>query len=129
MFKFKMTDNELCDRCGMVETIKHLTWECRRSKKIWDTANIILRESGLQQVITYNNLFTGFSPINLVVEAIVTKVTQLILQIDRRDDISEQKLRSELVFLGKMNKRGKNGDLWKNVMHVCRTDVNNENIN
>ena len=100
MFRFKMTDNEFCDRCGMVETIKHLTWECRRSRKIWEKANGILSESGLQQVITYNNLFAGFSPIQLVVEAIVTKVTQLILQIDRSDDISEQKLKSELVNSG-----------------------------
>ena len=123
MFKFKMIDDEFCDRCGQIETIKHLTWECRRSKKIWDAANIILRESGLQHVITFNNLFTGFSPINLVVEAIVTKVTQLILQIDRRNDISEQKLKSELVFLGKMNKKGKDGETWENVMNACDTNA------
>jgi len=36
MFKFKMVQSQECDRCGQIETIKHVLWECVRAKKVWD---------------------------------------------------------------------------------------------
>ena len=76
-------------------------------------------ESGIQQAVTYTGLFTGHSPVNLVLESVATKTTQLILQIDRSNDINEQKLKSELIFIGRMSKNGTNKDIWEKVIEIC----------
>jgi asparagine synthetase B (glutamine-hydrolysing) len=39
MFKYRMVDNNKCKRCGEVETYKHLLWECREAKNIWQLFN------------------------------------------------------------------------------------------
>jgi hypothetical protein len=36
MFKYKMIENDKCTRCGQVETVKHLLYECKHSKIIWN---------------------------------------------------------------------------------------------
>jgi len=119
MFKFKMTENELCDYCGATETISHLVWECERSVRIWTFANEIISECGLQQRITYEGLFTNYVPVDLVLETVSTKVIQLIFQIDRSNNICEQKLKSELIFLGSMYKNSEQRDIWENIMGKC----------
>jgi exonuclease III len=119
MFKFKMCDNDKCDYCGNVESIKHLMWDCGRARNVWGCANRILSLCGIQQVTNYNNLFTGVNPTNLVLEAMITKVTQLIIQIDRSNDISEQKLKSEIIFLGKMHRKNVQQNIWNVLIEVC----------
>ena len=114
-----MTENELCDYCGATETISHLVWECERSVRISTFANEIISECGLQQRITYEGLFTNYVPVNLVLETVSTKVIQLIFQIDRSNNICEQKLKSELIFLGSMYKNSEQRDIWENIMGKC----------
>jgi exonuclease III len=121
MFKFKMSDNDQCDFCGGVETIKHLIWDCQRSKAIWGKVNEILGESGIEQNVSYTSLFTGHNPINFLIEVVVTKALQLIIQIDRSEAISMAKLKSELVFLGNMYKYGKQKDSWAKIAEICLT--------
>jgi len=119
MFKFKMCESDRCDYCGNVETIRHLIWECERAKRVWETLNNFLRACGIDQVIDYSSLYTGINPINLVIEILITKVTQLILQIDRSNLISEQKLKSEIIFLSKMYKDSKDRNSWEIIMNAC----------
>jgi hypothetical protein len=33
MFKYKRVNNT-CKRCGEVETLRHLLWECREAKNV-----------------------------------------------------------------------------------------------
>jgi hypothetical protein len=35
MFKYNMVNNDECKRCEELETYKHLIWECREARKIW----------------------------------------------------------------------------------------------
>ena len=44
--RIKLTDNDLCDRCNLTETTKHLLWECSYSKNIWELYNHILVQVG-----------------------------------------------------------------------------------
>jgi hypothetical protein len=34
MYKFKMVQNNKCEICGEIETIKHAIWECTRAKRV-----------------------------------------------------------------------------------------------
>jgi len=115
-----MVDNDVCEYCGATETIKHLIWDCRRSRKGWELVNRILNECGIQQSVTFNELFAGFKPVNLVMEAIATKIIQLILQIDRSNDICDNKIKAEIVFLGKMYQYGKQSELWQTLIDKCK---------
>ena len=78
---------------------------------MWELTNRILMESGIQQAVTYSGLFTGHCPVNLVLVTEVTKIMQLIIQIYISNEINEQKLKSELIFIGKMNKNSTNKDI------------------
>ena len=35
MFKYNMVNSDKCNRCGEVQSYRHLLWECRRARKIW----------------------------------------------------------------------------------------------
>ena len=39
MKQYKMTKDDLWPRCGMVETSKHLIWECLHVRNIWNLFN------------------------------------------------------------------------------------------
>ncbi len=49
MVKFKMVNESSCERCGLEETTKHLLWECRQTKMMWESFNSILSDRGLNQ--------------------------------------------------------------------------------
>ena len=120
MFKFKMVENDKCDHCDQVETIKHLVWDCARSARAWALVNLILRDCGIPNEIDYIGLFTGFSPANMIVEAIATKIIQLIFQIDRRNNINEQKIKSEMIFIGDMHKHSEHHNIWLEIIERCK---------
>jgi len=120
MLKFKLSQDELCDFCGQIETIKHLIWDCRRSSQVWQYVNSLLIECGVHQIIEFSSLFTNYDPINLVIEVVSTKVIQLILQIDRDGIIDISKVKSEIIFLGHMYERTKDRDLWAKLMQKCK---------
>jgi hypothetical protein len=39
LFKFKMVNYNKCERCGEVETYKHLLLEGREAKRVWKVFN------------------------------------------------------------------------------------------
>ena len=130
MFKFKMVDSDKCDKCGEVETIRHVLWECSRAKKVWDRVNEMLSfiESGVR--IAFENIFVGFNPTNKVAETIITRVTQMILSYNRSTDINFQSLKSEMLsytYLNMSNKSRKMKrieiSMWKNTANWCRNTV------
>jgi hypothetical protein len=58
MKKFRMTDSDLCKRCGEQENAKHLMWECKESKQIWKLYNeLMLKYKGKDaEVTTYDEI-------------------------------------------------------------------------
>jgi hypothetical protein len=59
MFKFKMTKDPNCPRCGILETTKHLLWECSESRNLWKSYNEILTQVGLNSlnINSYEDLY------------------------------------------------------------------------
>ena len=39
MLRFRMSCTDDCERCGEVETYRHLFWECRESRRVWRSFN------------------------------------------------------------------------------------------
>ena len=44
MFRFRMSRDDECERCGEVETYGHLFWECTESRKVWGSYNEYVEE-------------------------------------------------------------------------------------
>ena len=40
MLRFGMSRSDECERCGEVETYKHLFWECSESRKVWAMSTV-----------------------------------------------------------------------------------------
>jgi hypothetical protein len=83
MFKYKMVNSDKCRRCGEVETYRHLLWDCRETKRVWQAYNaylICIRKSNCK-VLSYDDVFVigDFG----VVSKVKMKVVQEMIQIDR----------------------------------------------
>ena len=49
MFRYKMTTNDKCPRCGEIESTRHLLWECTHVKHIWSLYNSLVQSVGAHQ--------------------------------------------------------------------------------
>ena len=67
MFKFKMTQSENCDFCGIKENVKHVLCECGRARSVWNSLDIILSEAGITSEIKFENIFIRLFFYQLVV--------------------------------------------------------------
>lgn len=101
MFKFKRSQSDNCDFCREIEDVKHVLWECERSKRIWKCFDYILRNIDMTLCIQFENLFISFNPTNLVIESIITRLTQMILRIDRVNGIDDNVVKHEILLLAK----------------------------
>ena len=54
-----MCDNNLCSRCGEVETYKHLLWGCIEARKIWQLYNQFAAQRNYHnvEVKEYSDIF------------------------------------------------------------------------
>ena len=83
MFKYKMVTNNKCKRCGEIETYKHLLWECREAKKIWQSYNDFLTHVNKleDKIMSYDNIFRigniGY------ISKVKIRVIQGMIQIER----------------------------------------------
>jgi len=120
MFKFKMSDNDNCSFCGLKETVRHVLWECRRANMVWDHFKLFLIELEMEINLIFENIFIGFNPTDNVVEALITRVTQILLRIDRENSISSAQLRQEILVLAKQNVRERNNitnrERWEKII-------------
>ena len=44
ILRFRMSRDDECERCGEVETYRHLFWECRESRSVWRSYNEYVEE-------------------------------------------------------------------------------------
>jgi len=87
MFKFKMVESPNCKVCGEVETIKHLVWDCPRSKSVWRYINELTLPKLGRDYITYNTIMLGNVDTLPAMEVIIVCVLRLIMSIDREQAI------------------------------------------
>ena len=83
MFKYKMTNSDKCPRCGQIETIRHLLWDCTQVKQIWNIYNTFMIKLGNEQdcVKKYDNVYSiGHTPATVLIKI---KVIQELIQIVR----------------------------------------------
>ena len=124
MFRFKMVECPNCKFCGEIETIKHQLWDCQRAKVIWEFINTLIRQCSLGQEISFESLFTGFTQINTTKEAIMTRIIQMLLQIDRSGNVDTRYIKTEINFLAamyiKQNKIIHNMNEWNKLREECR---------
>jgi hypothetical protein len=83
MFKYKMVNSPYCPRCGMIENIDHLMWECKESKQIWKCYNEVLNDLGLERMILNKREDLYKTEILSPLSLIKMKIIQEIIQIER----------------------------------------------
>ncbi len=83
MFKYKMVNNNKCKRCGNVETYKHLMWDCREAKKIWEGFNEFTKHENKQdeKVNNYDDIFKIGD--TKIISKVKMKVIQNMIQVER----------------------------------------------
>jgi hypothetical protein len=98
-FRFKMILDNKCERCGGVEDVKHLLWECSETKKMWENYNIVLGEVGLNNfnIKEYNDLykFNGLGALN----TIKLKLINELIQIVRPTQFSVERIKKLIINL------------------------------
>ena len=96
MFKFKMVDSPNCKYCtNVIETIKHLVWDCPRSTRAWSYVNVNnLTSPKLGRIyIDYNSIILGNEQLIPAMEVIIVWVLRMIMSIER-----EQQIQNEAIF-------------------------------
>jgi hypothetical protein len=104
MFKYKMIDNDRCTRCGQIETVKHLLYECEHSKRIWNLYNeiLILNKQETEQVLKYNSIFQigRMAATNII----KIRLIQCLIQIERPRDWSQDNIKTVIKEIMNMEK-------------------------
>jgi hypothetical protein len=82
MKKYKMVETDKCPRCGQIETINHLLWECDSAKHIWSLynkfiANLVSAKE--EQILSYNDIYKiGHKSITYLKVTIVQELIQMV---------------------------------------------------
>jgi hypothetical protein len=99
MFKFRMVDSVLCDYCAhhdVVETIKHMLWECPRAQNLWNyVINLVARAYGVNY-ISYNTIILGQEVAIPVIENVIITTLKLIMVKDRSTEIAVEQLKNKI---------------------------------
>ena len=127
MFKFKMTNNDLCDICGDREALEHVLWQCNRAKIVWGVLRDLLRAiSNTPLNVTFEALFIGFNPTAPIVETILARLTQALLCFDRTTYLTTQSVKNIIKSYAFLNSTVKNKDRkqvdafsWNEVLQWC----------
>ena len=97
MYKFGMTQNNLCDHCGDLEDLRHMLWDCNRVKHIWTqfAQAFLLFDPGGE--ITYESLFIGYNPTIIVLESVITRITRSIVSRERQNTVQLCVIKKEVI--------------------------------
>jgi exonuclease III len=104
MKKYKMTESDLCPRCGQIETVSHLLWECANVKIVWNEYNAFMSKVGQEQelVRSYNSIYTaGNKPSTNIIKI---KIIQELIQKERLTHWNSEKMEILVSDLIKMDK-------------------------
>jgi hypothetical protein len=83
MKKYKMVDTDKCSRCGQMETLKHLLWDCNDAYNIWNIFNNTLSKLSNETISVnrYDDIFYAINSPSLGLVKI--KIIQELIQINR----------------------------------------------
>ena len=83
MLRFGMSRDDMCSRCGIKETYRHLFWECIEARRVWESFNDYLRTIGqpLCEVKCYEEVFRVDAV--STVSVIKVRVIQAMIQVER----------------------------------------------
>jgi hypothetical protein len=82
MLRFGMSLTDACERCGEVETYRHLFWDCVESGRVWRSFNEYMMEIGHEhRVNSYEGVFKIDD--NRIISMIKVRVIQAMIQIAR----------------------------------------------
>ena len=99
MLKFKMTETAECERCGKVETTKHLLWECPFSQMAWKNYNEILEEINLgsEKIVFHEQIFDfrGSACANLI----KLKLVNEFIQLERPKNLTKDRISTIIKML------------------------------
>jgi len=100
MHRFKMITSPNCSTCPeVIETVKHVLWECPRSKAAWDFLNSYTRQYLGRDYVSYEAIILGNKDPNMAMETMIVWTMKMILSINREQRISNQLLESKLKTL------------------------------
>jgi len=131
LFKFKLSDTPFCDYCqniGNIETIKHLMWDCPRSRFVWNRVNDIILRAYNINYINYNSIILGSSKPILVAEKLILVCLKLILSKDRSNEITIESITSGIkiqYILEKNRMRNNLSDFkkqWEKIVEALALD-------
>jgi hypothetical protein len=85
MKKFGMTDDDKCERCGLVETKDHQLFECRYAKLMWKEYNLTMRQMDLREVEVHSleQAIIPSNSSNYLSETLKSVVLKANIQINR----------------------------------------------
>ena len=78
-----MSRDDMCSRCGIKETYRHLFWECIEARRVWESFNDYIRTIGqpLCEVKCYEEVFRVDAV--STVSVIKVRVIQAMIQVER----------------------------------------------
>ncbi len=130
MFKFKMVDSPNCTYCiNQIETVKHLIWDCPRSRNVWNQVNDWFRPVIGIDYINYETIVLGGQKPLGALETIIVWVLRTIMSIDRENMIPNEvitaKIKSLFIYekkvFGKASK--KLSARWAKLIDVFEDDL------
>jgi hypothetical protein len=132
MFRYKMTSNDKCPRCGDVESTKHLLWDCSQVRHIWSLFNKLVQSVGshCDQVLKYDDVYTATS--SAAINLIKIRLIQEMIQIERPagwTDIHITKILNEIMNCEKYNATKSNSitkfyNKWGALTNLSSTTTN-----
>jgi len=99
MFRFRMVDSPECDFCGaqrVVETIKHMIWECPRVACLWVYLREITREAYNVDCVRYETIILGQDQGIPLVESLILIILKLIMVKNRSGIVTIEQVKSRI---------------------------------
>ena len=128
MHRFKMINTPNCSRCpNTIETIKHLLWDCPRSRNVWDHLNLRLKNIIGYDYINYETIILGGDRPIYAVETLIVWLLRVIMSIERDEIITNNTVDQQIKTLFNYDKIsfGENTAKfklrWKNIASIVGT--------
>ncbi len=104
MKRYNMIDTDKCQKCGEVETTKHLLWECPQVRNIWSIFNNLMvgLKKQVDTVNSYDEVYSIGSTAGT--NLIKIKLIQELIQIDRPKNWDIDNMRKIIVNLTDIEK-------------------------
>jgi hypothetical protein len=132
MFKYRMTESPNCPRCNLKETSKHMLWECKDSRIIWETYNETLHDEN-HKIKKYEDIFItdDLAILSTIKMKIVNELIQIIRPTgwgkERMTNLIKNLRNMELYNAAKNNTLSKTQRKWdpiKNQNIIVNTNIN-----